>query len=97
MVVLFAFWCFRAAFFPAEVLIVVGDYAGNEAAYKLNINAEELEGGPTDIELSDTELIMVVSNTHKISAELSPWTIRPTLTPRKRCTLPIHSLSRRAR
>ena len=31
------------------------------------------------------------------SAESRSCTIRPTLRPRKRCTLPIHSLSRRAR
>ena len=56
-----------------HLLIVVTDYAYNSAAYRLNLNDSELEGGVSELAISPAQIRLLPGSTARFSAEAKPW------------------------
>lgn len=63
---------FSSEFFQ-HLLIVVTDYAYNSAAYRLNLNEGELEGGVSELCVIPGRMKLLPGSTARFSAEAKPW------------------------
>ena len=56
-----------------HIMIEVYDYAANYTTYKLNLNQEELDGGPTALIVTPAETKLIPGMTVKLTATSEPW------------------------